>query len=425
MAEVREVPVCVVGAGAAGLWAAAAAARRGADVLVLEKTPRVGTKILASGGSRCNLTTTLDARSAARWFGPAERFVLPGFRALPPEAVRRRFASLGVPTVIEPAFEKVFPKSGRAVDVRDALVADAASQGVEISVDRPVTGVEPLGADRWKVTCSRGGDVICRRLVLAAGGASYPRSGTTGDGYAWLASLGLEVTPPVPALVPLASDARWVRELSGVALPEASVRLVDSGGRVLAERARPLLFTHTGVSGPGAMDVSVFVARAEAEGKAGGAGAGGMALLVDLAPAHHEEALRAALFSGDASARLHARLPVQLPRRLRPQVATQAQLSEEDPRTGQISRTARHRLVQVLKGLRIPVSGTLGWEKAEVTAGGLALGEVNRKRMEVTRHPGLFVTGELLDATGPIGGFSFQLAFATGELAGEAAARSL
>lgn len=401
--------ILVVGAGAAGLWAAAAAAKLGRSILLLEKTPRTGTKVLASGGTRCNLTTTLDAPRAARLFGSrGERFLRTAFRVLPPLAVREHFARLGVPTVEAP-LEKVFPASQRARDVRDALERDARANGVEIRCDAPVLGVE-RASTAWFVHLANGETLAAPRLLLCPGGASYPRTGTTGDGYAWLRALDLELVEPVPALVPLASPAPWVRELTGIALQEVEARLLDEAGRELGRRARPIVFTHHGVSGPGAMDLSGHVAR----------GGSGFTLALDVVPQLDREALRARLVDAAATAgapRVSRALELALPKRLLDAVALQAELPERDPCANQLSRAQRHALVEALKGLAVPISGTLGFDQAEVTAGGLALGEVDPGSMRVRRYEGLYVFGELLDLDGPIGGLNFQSAFATAELA--------
>ncbi|MEW6074580.1 MAG: aminoacetone oxidase family FAD-binding enzyme [Planctomycetota bacterium] len=418
-----DAAVIVVGAGAAGLWAAARAAEEGASVLLVEKTARAGTKILLSGGTRCNLTTTLAPYAAARLFGPAgERFLRRAFRALPPAAVRERFAALGVPTV-EACWEKVFPASDRARDVRDALLAWTAAAGGRLVTGTPVAGIAPREGG-WTVRTAGGGAFAARALVLAPGGASWPRAGTTGDGWGWLAALDLPAAPPAPALVPLTSPAGWVRELSGIALAEVCVRLVDGAGRVHGERERPLLFTHTGVSGPGALDLSVHVARAPAPD-------GGWRLQLDLLPALAREEVRARLVAmAEAPGRrslergVRDALGASFPRRIVRAALAQAGLAGRAAGPAALARAERHRLVEALKGLAIPVDGTLGLERAEVTAGGLDLRAVDPGSMAVAGRPGLYVVGELLDLAGPIGGLNFQAAFATAELAARAAARA-
>jgi predicted Rossmann fold flavoprotein len=329
--------------------------------------------------------------------------------------VRERFHALGVATVEEP-FEKIFPASGRARDVRDALEGWARGAGVTIRCDAPVAGLERVG-DAWRVRLTSGEALACRTLFVCPGGRSYAKSGTTGDGYAWLDALGLPVVAPAPALVPLTSPAAWVHELAGIALPDVDVRLLDATAKVTAQRPRPLLFTHRGVSGPGAMDVSESVARAPDAG---------WTLALDLLPAVTRESLRERFLARTEATGLANFLTrgfdVPLPRRLvdavLASVAADAGASEPP---WKLARTVRHELVEALKGLRVPVDGTLGYDAAEVTAGGLALPAVDPGSMRVRDAPGLHVFGELLDLTGPIGGFHFQSAFACAEVAASAA----
>ena len=383
-------------------------ARGGRRVLLLEKTSRAGTKILASGGTRCNLTTTLGPNEAARLFGAAERFLQPCLRALPPAAVRERFHALGVPTVVEPALEKVFPASDRAVDVRDALLQAARAAGVDLRCNTPVLSVTP-SAGGW-VVATPGETFACKQVVLAAGGASYPRTGCTGDGYGWLRALDLPVVEPVPALVPLRSNAAWVRALSGVSIQDTEARLLDGAGKVVARRARPVLFTHVGLSGPGAMDLSEPVARG-----------GDWTIALDLLPQRSDTDLQQLLVEAAArpgGCHLARALGEGVATRLQVAALRQAGIEEDNPALQRLDRVRRQRLVDVLKGLRVPISGVLGWDHAEVTAGGLALAEVDRRTFQVRRYPGLYVIGELLDLTGPIGGLNFQAAFASAEAAG-------
>ncbi|MEQ1504262.1 MAG: aminoacetone oxidase family FAD-binding enzyme, partial [Myxococcota bacterium] len=410
-----DADAVIVGAGAAGLWAAAAVARAGKRVILVEKTVRAGTKILASGGTRCNLTTTLGPTEAARLFGPGEAFVTPALRALTPAAVRARFLALGVPTVEEPGLEKVFPASQRATDVRNALLEDAEFAGVALWYRTEVTGLARIEGG-WRVGTSAG-PVDAPAVLVCPGGQSYPRTGTTGDGYRWLRELGLTVVPPVPALVPLASDEPWVHALSGIAVQDTVARLLDPTDRVVARRARPVLFTHRGLSGPGTMDLSIHVAqRPEAR----------WTVAIDLLPHQDLDAVRAELLAAAGrpggphlarvlEAGLRGREPI--PARLLAAVIRQAGISADNPPLHQVERKVRNRLADALKGLRVPIAGTLGWDEAEVTGGGLALSEVDPRTLEVHRHPGLYVFGELLDLTGPIGGLNFQAAFATAELA--------
>ena len=403
--DMLNYDICIVGAGAAGLWAAEACARRGVSTLVLEKTSKTGTKILSSGGTRCNLTTTLEPAEAARWYGDGRRFVLPALRNLSPQQVRARFETIGVRTKVEERYEKVFPRSDSALEVRNALERAARDAGAVFRFNGAVHSIEQDGDDWWVHGASF--RVRCARLLLCVGGKSYPKTGTTGDGYAWLSDLGLELIRPVPALVPLSSDAKWAKALSGVSV-DAEVK----AGRFC--RRRPVLFTHRGLSGPGAMDVSEAVARGDAQ-----------SVRLDLCPDTSWESLRDTLVAlGQRPGSPGLMSSLSLPKRLAQALFAQAGLDGANPRANLVTKAQRHKLVDSLKGLEVPATGTLGYGKAEVTAGGLALSEVRRQTMEVQRYPGLYVFGELLDLQGPIGGFNFQAAFATAELAAAAACAS-
>lgn len=424
--------VLIVGAGAAGLWCAQALgqalAGRGGEpvsVAVIEKTPRTGTKVLASGGTRCNVTTTHGADEAARLFGTrGERFLRHAFRELEPSAVRAQFEAWDVP-MDEAPLDKIFPASGNARDVRDALEG-AARAGAEIRLG---SGVESIGrdGDAWIVRCGDGAAYRGRALVLAAGGKSYPKTGTTGDAYPWLRELGLDVVEPVPALVPLASPETWVHELTGLAWQGGEALLEDGHGKVLQRRRRPLLFTHKGLSGPAAMDLSHHVARAAQVPENHGT-AKGHRIRFDFFPDHGREAIReefvrAARVPGNPKLqRAMAKLSMgPMARRMFDAVAAKAGI---DPgvTVGALQKSQRHELVEALKGLSIAVTHPLGWDQAEVTAGGLNLKALNPRTMAVNGHDRLFVVGELLDVNGPIGGLSFQAAFATAEVAARALA---
>jgi len=397
--------VVVIGAGAAGLWAAGTAAARGRRVLLLEKNRRVGVKILASGGGHCNVTTTLEGAALLDAYGrDAARFLAPAMRALPPCDVRAELERLDVATEEGP-YEKVWPRSRRASDVAAALLRRAREAGAIVRTDAPA--VDLLRVDGGFLLRTPRGDVHAPRVVVTSGGKSYPGTGTTGDGYPWLAALGHAIVPPVPALVPLVVDAGWVRELAGITVPDARV-WVECQGRTLADRRRPVLFTHTGLSGPGPMDASRWFEVLPRDA--------GVSLHVDLLPDHTQEEVRDALAAAPAK-RIARALPGPLPARLADALCAEAGVPP-DLRAAEVRRAQRHALVLALKRWTPRIAGTRGFDHAEVTAGGVALPEVDRATMESRVVPGLFVAGEILDVDGPIGGFNFQSAFATGHAAG-------
>lgn len=409
----RPLVVAVIGAGAAGLVAAAEAAARGASVLLIEKNSKLGVKILMSGGTRCNLTHHTDSRGIAKAFGHAERFLQPSLGAFSPADVVQMFEDLGVATKVE-STGKVFPVSNRAVHVRDALVTRAERAGVQIE---PNTTVRAIEADRrWQIATTSG-PIEVDRVIVTSGGKSWPGCGTTGDGYAWLRHLGHSIVNPRPALVPLTGGDTWMHELSGVAIEDCVANVVASnkgGRRPLIKRRGAWLFTHFGFSGPAAMDISGVLTAADSFGDT--------RVFLDLVPDWDELKLRATLTDRGLDGgrrRIRSILSNWLPGRLANALAEQSQANHT---VAQLPRRACHALIDNLKRLPIPVHGTVGFEKAEVTAGGVALKEVDPRTMQSRIAPGLFIAGEVLDVDGPIGGYNFQAAFSTGRTAGIAAA---
>ncbi len=406
--------VVVIGGGAAGLFAATAAAGRGKRTLLLEKNDRLGVKILMSGGTRCNLTQDCDAADIVRAYGKQGRFLRAALAALSPPDLVALANAAGVPTKVEPG-GKIFPVSNRAADVLAAWENRTRRSGCEILLGEPLLDIERQ-ADAFTLRTSRQVHTT-RRLVITTGGKSYPGCGTSGDGYAWAEQFGHTMTPTHPALTPLACQPEWVRRLKGVTLPDAGVRVLDpqivsTKKSLLAERRGSLLFTHFGVSGPPVLDVSREVSRHVRPQS--------LALEFDFAPGFTDEAFEQQLVARarqEGKKPLSALLPVSLPQRL---AAALFELAEVDPaqRGAELSKPHRRALVQCIKRQRVAIAGALGYAKAEVTQGGVALGEVDPRTMQSKLMDGLFFAGEILDIDGPIGGYNFQAAFSTGHLAG-------
>jgi predicted Rossmann fold flavoprotein len=322
------------------------------------------------------------------------------------------FAAAGVATKVEET-GKIFPVSNKALDVLAALLRKLRTSGAELALEEPLLDWQPHSAGFVLTTPRR--TLHAARVILTTGGQSYPGCGTTGDGYALMARLGHAIVPPRPALVPVKVDAPWVAELRGVTVPDAAVRVVEES-KTLTSRRGSLLFAHFGLSGPVVLDVSRVISghpRPEA-----------LVLEIDLCPGLPEPALDERLRVETAAAgkkQLASLLPSPLPRRLCERLLQQAQLPI-DRKAAALSRLERLRLTAALKRLRVPVAGTLGFAKAEVTAGGVVLDEIDSRRMVSKRVPHLFVAGEVLDLDGPIGGYNFQAAWSTGWLAGRMAA---
>ena len=405
------VDIVVVGAGAAGLFAAIAAAKASCSVVVIERNSKPGVKILASGGGRCNLTTTRSGATLLASYPEHQRkFLRSALAALPPSALVRWFEERGVPTQVED-YEKVFPSAGRARVVLEALLKEAARLGVSVQCGVRVGRVSRL-AEGFEVWGNGAPMARASAVVLAAGGESYPKAGTTGDGVALAATFGHRVTPRFPALVGLQLMTP-LPHLAGITVP--TVRLFARiHGKRLGTTDRPILFTHRGVSGPGPMNLSGVFAEA----------AGGD-LEVDWVPDRDHAALDEHLLQAirrHGKRALSDALDLDLPARLVQWLLRESAIAGESPAQA-LRKEERKRLVSLLKATVLPVAGTMGYDHAEVTRGGVDLSEVDPKTMESRLCPGLFLCGELLDVDGPIGGFNFQAAFGTGLLAGLAAGK--
>jgi hypothetical protein len=424
--------VAVLGGGAAGLFAAIRAAERGRSVLVLEKNRRPGVKILMSGGTRCNLTNArglrdlrvvsgpIDpeynpreargARSIQHAFGEAGgQFLGPALRAFSVERSVAFFESEGVATKIE-GNGKVFPMSDRAVDVLAAILRRLERSGAQLAGNRPALEID--FRDGRFLVATPSGPIAARRVVVAVGGQSYPGCGTTGDGYALARSFGHSIREPRPALVPLRVGDGWVPTLKGITARDVRAAVVTGQGTVLQERREALLFAHFGLTGPAVLDVSRAVARSDHPER--------LHLELDFAPSWPAETLEAQLQSASRQGRplVVGLLPEIIPRRLSEALMSAGGVPVD--RIGpEFTRDERKRVVSSVKRLRLPILGTLGFAKAEVTSGGIVLDEVNPETLESLRQPGLHFIGEVLDLDGLIGGYNFQAAWSTGWLAGE------
>ncbi len=401
--------VGVVGAGAAGLMAAASSASRGKSTLLLEKNRKLGVKILMSGGTRCNVTHNCSAREISKSFGSNGRFLYSALAALSPADVLKKFHDEGVDTKIE-STGKIFPVSDRAIDVRDALVRMARKSGAEIRTESSVTGCRKTNSEFQIETLE--GSFSVKSLLITSGGKSYPGCGTTGDGYGWAQSFGHTLTPLGAALTPIVSQVPWANQLKGIAIELIETKVVCAEGKPLSTSDQPVLFTHFGFSGPGPMNVSRAISLADNKK---------LDLVIDLYPQvnveRQFEAFQASAKSTDISV-LSQLMNSNWPKRLKESLLQSLGL---DPgfRSAELSKKQIRHLAQSLKQLSFPIHGTRGYAKAEVTAGGIDLSEVNSSTMESKIVEGLFFAGEVLDLDGPIGGFNFQSAFSTGWLAGQ------
>ena len=401
----------VVGAGAAGTMAAIFAAASGAETLLLERTKDGGRKILISGGGRCNvLPLRLDE---ARFVTDSSPNTLRRIVRAWPLADQRRFFEdeVGIPLSDEPDALKVFPASHKARDVRDGLLALAVRSGVRLRMDTRVADVEPVDG-RWRVDLADADPIFADAVILAAGGLSVPNTGSEGLGLTVARRLGHAMHPTYAALTPIIDAAGTFASLSGISL---TVTLTARAGDRSATHTGGFLFTHHGYSGPAALNVSHVVVRSRIEG-------GPRARLTVRWSALGDKQWDAALRPQGARTVIAA-VRAELPDRLATVLIGLAGV-EPTRSLAELRREERLRLIETLVRGELPWTGDEGYKKAEVTGGGVSLREIDPRTMESRRHPGLFLCGELLDAFGPIGGYNFLWAWATGRAAGTGAGTS-
>ncbi|TKB88353.1 MAG: NAD(P)/FAD-dependent oxidoreductase [Nitrospira sp.] len=408
--------VAVVGAGAAGLaasiFAAEAATRDGhaRRIVLLDGAKTIGAKILVSGGGRCNVTH--EVVSPIDFFGN-RRIIKNVLAALPVEHTVAWFASLGVDLKREET-GKLFPVTDKARTILHALVNRCHILGAHIRTDHRVIDIETSPEAGFILQHSHG-TLYAKKVILATGGRSIPKSGSDGFGYGLARRLGHHVTATVPALVPLMLDDRMFHKtLSGLS-QEVELTMVVKG-RILSRRTGSMLWTHFGVSGPVIMDASRFWTLGRDQGEP-------VEVSVNFLPGQTQEQAKSWLMEQAANNPRRSLLKTwaqQIPGRFTEALCSHV---ECDPKTAvaQLSRIGRDRLLVALTRFTLPVIHDRGWNHAEVTAGGVPLEEINYRTMESKLVPGLYLIGEILDCDGRIGGFNFQWAWATGLLAGRGA----
>ncbi|MGE5592423.1 MAG: NAD(P)/FAD-dependent oxidoreductase [Betaproteobacteria bacterium] len=410
----------VIGGGPAGLMAAIMAATDGARVILLERNPEVGRKLLLTGGGRCNFTHDTDVEGLVAGMPGNGRFLYSVFTAFDSTRLRRFLAGLGVGSKAEDD-GRVFPFSGVGRDVLGALVNCARKKGVEVrclwKAERIlVRGGRVRGVIAGRVPMSPG-LVSCDAAIIATGGITYPMTGSTGDGLRMAAELGHTIVEPRASLVPLETEEPWVPNLAGLTLHGAAVTSFVAG-RKTGMGFGEVLFTHFGVSGPVILGLSRDIALAF------GRGDGPVRLVIDLKPGlSHEEVDRELqeAFSRYPHRRVPNALVEMLPARLISVVVREAGIPEMRL-ASQVTRGERRALGATIKGLLLTVRGTRPVEEGMVTVGGVTVDEIDPRTMASRLVPGVYFAGEVIDVDGTTGGFNLQAAFSTGYVAGRSAA---
>ena len=406
--------VAIIGGGAAGLLAGIAAAQNGAQVTIFEKMRLPGKKIMITGKGRCNITNACEIPEFIKNIPGNGRFLNSALHRFTNDDIVLLLESHGLQTKVERG-GRIFPVSDKAKDVVDTLVKIFTEAGGKLQLDTKV--IEILAKD-GQVTGVKtiSGVYPADAVILAAGGASYPGTGSDGGGAKLAAKLGHKIVPLRPSLVPLESDYPYVDDLQGLSLRNVQGTLTADGEKIGSEFGE-MLFTHFGVSGPIILSLSNLAAKALDEGKE-------VELHIDLKPALSEEKLDARIqrdFTQYSKKQLANGMKDLLPQRLIPVVCDMAYLDEEKF-INQISREERHRLLAALKNFCVPITSTRPLAEAIVTAGGVSVKEINPKTMESKLIRGLHFAGEVMDVDGYTGGYNLQAAFSSGQAAGMAAA---
>ncbi|OGE64272.1 hypothetical protein A3I48_00790 [Candidatus Daviesbacteria bacterium RIFCSPLOWO2_02_FULL_36_7] len=409
--NIKIVDVIVIGGGAAGLMAAGQAATRGKSVLILEKNKRLGEKLKITGGGRCNITNAeADIRSFLSNFGRFADFLYSPFSQFGVTDTFTFFQSLGLPLVIQ-ARNRVFPKTEKALDVLNALrennnklgvkVRTACTAGEILSEGRQITGVQ-----------TNLGTFQASSYILATGGVSHPETGSTGDGFRWFRELGHSVKDPTPTIVPLAVTDTWVKMLAGVSLSFMKITFYLEGKKQFSKIGK-VLFTHFGLSGPLILNSARKVGDLLQEGQ--------VTATIDAYPdtdlgAMDKKVIN--LFDSMKNSELKTAFKELVPAGTAQVLQTLFPQFDFAKKVHSITRDERKQIVNTLKALPVTITGLLGNDRAVSADGGVLLEEINTKTMRSKMFPNLYIIGDLLNINRPSGGFSLQLCWTTGFVAG-------
>ena len=407
--------VIVIGGGASGMMAAITAAENGAEVILLEKNDRLGKKILITGKGRCNVTTDKDTDEIIRSFVHNGKFLYTALSSFSNQQVKYFFEEAGVPLKVERG-ERVFPVSDQSKDIVNALRRKMQEAGVDVWLNATVKEVLVEDGRVSGVQLVNGQKLLADHVIVATGGASYPGTGTTGDGYHFARKTGHTVVNLRPSLIPLECAEGYVKALQGLSLKNVNFTIETSQGKKLIQDFGEMLFTHFGISGPIVLSCSYKAVDYWQKNKEPLTG------IIDFKPALSPEKLDARILRDieeQKNKQLKNALHGLMPSKLIPVFIQRSGISP-DKAMHQITREERQKMVELLKNFRFTITKARPIEEAIVTAGGVSVKEVSPKTMESKLVPGLYFTGEVLDIDGMTGGFNLQAAFSTGYLAGTA-----
>jgi len=414
--ESQTFDVAVIGGGPAGMMAAGRAAELGARVVLLEKNPGPGKKLLITGGGRCNIfNAEYDTHRLVEKYGKKGKALFSVFSQFDAQASLDFFTSHGLPIKVE-AEQRAFPKSERAQDVHRTMVQYMQVGKVTVLTDMAVLGIELEENDnRIARILTQDGPVVARNYVLATGGKSRPETGSTGDGFLWMKEIGHTVVEPDPALVPVTLGDAWTKEAAGISLKSAQLTVMQDGEKVLVKKGK-MIFTHEGISGPLVLNMSKQIGELLKDGP--------VELHLDLFPGTDLGALDQLLldtFEKGKNKMIKNNIGDIVQPKLGHLLLRIGNIPADTP-LYQLTKESRMTFAKLLKAMPMRVSGLLGADKAVVTGGGVDLKEVEFKTMRSKLCKNLFLAGDILDFDRPSGGFSLQICWTTGFVAGTNAA---
>ena len=401
----------VIGGGPAGMFAAITAAKRGQKVLLLERNDRLGKKLLITGKGRCNVTNDCSGQEVLQNTPRNGKFLYSAMNAFPPEKAMAFFEENGCALKTERG-NRVFPVTDKSQSVLECLQKELRRQQVVVKTARVRDILTEEGIARGVRTQNE--DIRSKWVILATGGASYPTTGSTGDGYTMAQALGHTVVAPQGSLVPLETLGRDCQDMQGLALRNCGVKLLNAKGKVLYKDFGELLFTHFGVSGP-----TVLSASCHLKGE-------GCRLVIDLKPALEENKLDDRILRDlelYQNRSMENALTDLLPRSMIPVVLRRLEIDPE-MQANSLTRQKRRALVELLKAFSVEITGKRPVAEAIITSGGIKVSEIDPKTLQSKKVPGLYFAGEIIDCDAYTGGFNLQIAWATGYAAGMAVGAS-
>lgn len=412
MSAASSYDTIVIGGGASGMFAAIEAAEAGKRVLILEKNAALGKKLSITGGKRCNITNAEDdTRALLGKYGNASEFLHSAFSQFGVRDTFSFFEKLGLPLVVQGS-KRAFPHTERASDVVRVLADRLQELGVEM---RTRTAVERINTQDGRILSVQAGGAECtaKSYILATGGVSHPETGSTGDGFAWLRELGHTVADPTPTIVPLATSDAWIPKLMGKSLSNAKITFFQDGARAFSVRG-DILLAHFGISGPTILNVADRVHDL----LYAGAVTGKIDLFPDLDLGILDARLNA-LFDANKNKMVRNALPEFLPQGTSAALLSLVPILDPDTKVHSVTKVQRRALAEMLKALPVTVTGLMGFDRAVVADGGVPLEEIDMRTMRSKRYDNLFLTGDLLHINRPSGGYSLQLCWTTGFVAGK------